>query len=110
MEPADAAGDGDDEAMAQDDAAVEPEQGEAPEDAATAAEAPDGNGNAEDDGGDANADGEPPEAEIAAEKVDEKPVKLGYRTFASGKECFEYFHKLLSKLTPNQDLNEVWTL
>ena len=80
-------------------------QAEAAEDGA-AADAPDEEGGG--DGGGADANGEAPEAETPGEKAEEKPVTLGYRTFASGKECFDYFHKLLSKLTPNQDLNEVW--
>jgi hypothetical protein len=29
------------------------------------------------------------------------------RTFASGEECFTYFHELLTRLTHDQDLNEV---
>lgn len=29
------------------------------------------------------------------------------RTFASGEECFIYFHELLTRLTHDQDLNEV---
>ncbi len=84
---------------------MDPDQAVAAEEGA-AAEAPDEEGNA--DGGGGEVSGEAPEAETQGEKAEEKPVTLGYRTFASGKECFDYFHKLLSKLTPNQDLNEVW--
>ena len=67
---------------------------------------PDGEGG-DDGGGRTEGDGEAPEADAAAEKVDDKPVTLGYKTFASGNQCYEYFHKLLTKLTPNQDLNNV---
>ena len=45
----------------------------------------------------------------AAEKPTgpDQPVTLGFRTFASGKEANQYFHDLLTNLTPQQDLNEV---
>lgn len=33
--------------------------------------------------------------------------KLGYRTFNSGDEAFQYFHDLMHNLRHNQDLNEV---
>ena len=104
--PAGAAG-GDAGEPVQQDAAMDPDdQGEPAEDGA-AAEAPDEEGGGDGGGGDAANGDAPEEAEIAGEKAEEKPVTLGYKTFASGKECFDYFHKLLSKLTPNQDLNEV---
>ncbi len=105
-EPAGVAVDDAGEAAAQ-DAAMDAGQAEAAEDGA-AADAPDEEGGGDGGGGDAN--GEVPEAEPQGERAEEKPVTLGYRTFASGKECFDYFHKLLSKLTPNQDLNEVLNL
>ena len=34
-------------------------------------------------------------------------VSCRSRTFASGEECFTYFHELLTRLTHDQDLNEV---
>ena len=63
-----------------------------------------------DDAGNGGGGGEQAPAAAAAgteKKEEDKPVQLGYKTFASGGQCFEYFHKLLSKLTPDQDLNEV---
>lgn len=47
---------------------------------------------------------------IAAEGQDEPkdaPVKIGYRTFSSGRDAMDYFHGLIQHLTKNQDLNEV---
>lgn len=47
--------------------------------------------------------------EPAAQEPDVKidPVTIGFRTFASGKECYDYFRSLLSQLSHDQDLNEV---
>lgn len=35
------------------------------------------------------------------------PIKIGYRTFQTGAECYKYFQNLMSKLRKNQNLNEV---
>ena len=49
-----------------------------------------------------------PEA-VADEKpeVASEPVTIGFRTFASGTDCCDYFRGLLTKLSHEQDLNEV---
>ena len=83
-------------------AADEDEKDEAPDDGA-GPKAPDTDGG----GGGEEA---PVAAAADTKKEEDKPVTLGYKTFAGGKECFDYFHKLLSKLTPDQDLNEVYKL
>lgn len=58
-------------------------------------------------------------AEAKAEPIDantemadanaEPPQTLGYKTFSSGDEAFQYFHDLIRNLRQNQDLNEVCT-
>lgn len=57
------------------------------------------------DAGGAAVKEEEPAAAAPAAAVD--PVTLGFRIFASGEECYSYFHELLVKLRPDQDLNEV---
>lgn len=39
-----------------------------------------------------------------------EPVKIGYKSFASGAACYEYFHNIISKYRKNQNLNEVGSL
>ena len=36
-----------------------------------------------------------------------EPVKLGYKLFQNGRECLDYFKKLLSSSPKNCDMNEV---
>ena len=43
--------------------------------------------------------------EPAAEPVD--PVHIGYKAFDTGKDCYKYFHGLITKLRKYQNLNEV---
>ena len=52
------------------------------------------------------ADEEAHEAD-AAQEVEREPVTLGFRMFANGEECYQYFHDLLVTLTKDQDLNPV---
>lgn len=47
------------------------------------------------------------EADDAQPESNAEPVTLAFRTFASGAECYDYFHGLLTKLSHEQDLNEV---
>ena len=46
-----------------------------------------------------------PEAEADADL----PQKLGFKTFKSGDEAFQYFHTLVHVLRHDQDLNEVFS-
>lgn len=43
----------------------------------------------------------------AAAKAPQEPVTIGYRTFATGKQCYDYFHSLMTKLRKYQNLNDV---
>ncbi len=52
----------------------------------------------------------PAETEAAADEKPEvasEPVTIGFRTFDSGTVCCDYFRGLLTKLSHEQDLNEV---
>jgi len=60
-----------------------------------------------DAGGAAVQEEEPAAPAAAAPAAAVDPVTLGFRIFASGEECYSYFHELLVKLRPDQDLNEV---
>ena len=42
--------------------------------------------------------------------VADLPVRIGYRTFASGAEAMAYYTGIIQNITRNQDLNEVRTL
>ena len=63
------------------------------------------------------AEAKPENAEVKPEDADadmadeyaEDPQTLGYKTFKSGDEAFQYFHDLMHNLRQNQDLNEVRT-
>lgn len=84
----------------------------APPEAAAAEPAPAATNAAGAVGGEAAADGDAEMADAATpapkgEARASEPVTLAFRTFASGEECYSYFHELLMRLTPNQDLNEV---
>lgn len=57
---------------------------------------------------DAEAKPEDADADMADEYA-EDPQTLGYKTFKSGDEAFQYFHDLMHNLRQNQDLNEVRT-
>ena len=43
---------------------------------------------------------------IELRELVEQPQTIGYRTFKNGKECYDYFHNILTKYRKNQDLNE----
>ena len=53
------------------------------------------------------AEGEAAGAPAAKVAKPIEPVRVGYRTFTSGKEAYRYFHTLVSKLRKYQNLNEV---
>lgn len=40
---------------------------------------------------------------------EDKPVKIGFKTFVDGRECRSYFQRLLANLTIDQALNEVFS-
>lgn len=94
--------------------AVEATEERAP-DAGDAAEEPDakrprvedgqaGEGDAEAAAPEADADAAPEAEKIPAVPTD--PVTIGYKTFTSGRECYNYFHHIMSKYRKNQNLNE----
>lgn len=57
--------------------------------------------------GDAPANGAASEeASVKEPDINIEPVTIGFRTFASGNECYDYFRSLLSQLSHEQDLNE----
>lgn len=94
--------------------AAKPEEAEE-KPAAAGDAAADGGEDEEDEEGDGEE--EEPEAEAAvgskrgredgASGSSSGPIKLGYRTFANGGECAEFFKKLLASAPKNTDLNEV---
>ena len=45
----------------------------------------------------------------AGKGVADVPVRIGYRTFASGNEASAYYNGIVQNITRNQDLNEVCT-
>ena len=57
---------------------------------------------------DATAEAAPAgEAKPAEEPVKSQPVTVGYKTFATGNECYKYFHGIITRYRKNQNLNEV---
>lgn len=36
-----------------------------------------------------------------------EPIKIGYKTFSTGKECYDYFHHIMKNYRKKQNLNEV---
>ena len=53
-----------------------------------------------------DAEGDQP-AEVAGPAAVSAPVKIGYKTFASGADCYKYFHGLMGKWRKGQNLNDV---
>jgi len=47
------------------------------------------------------------DAKPEPETIKRDPIKIGYKTFSSGVDCYKYFHNLIVKYRKNQDLNEV---
>lgn len=52
-------------------------------------------------------DGE--EGELAGEEGARPPVTVGYKTFTSGRQCYDYFHSIISGYRRDQNLNDVST-
>lgn len=78
------------------------------DEAVPAAAAPEAAAEAEADAAEPSAEGaEAASAEAAAEAAPAEPVTIGYKTFAAGKECFTYYHGLITKLRKYQNLNDV---
>lgn len=49
------------------------------------------------------------EENVLAPAGQDQPVKIAFKTFPNGKECRQYYSRLLANLTTNQALNEVST-
>jgi len=58
-----------------------------------------------------NADGASPNvtdaANAPAEVMNSNPITVGYKKFASGSECYKYYHLVITKYRKNQNLNDV---
>ncbi len=62
------------------------------------------------DAGDEEVSGDAPaasEAATVAAAEPKPPVKIGYRTFKTGKEAFDYFHHIFVNFRKFQNLNDV---
>ena len=61
--------------------------------------------------GDANKAAPEAEADVAIDgdkipAATTDPITIGYKTFTSGRECYNYFHHIISKYRKNQNLND----
>jgi uncharacterized membrane protein YgcG len=54
----------------------------------------------------AAAPADTPEAVKVAPPAPRDPVTIGYKTFTTGQECYNYFHHIIAKYRKNQNLND----